>query len=359
MAEKTEKPTDKRRKESAQKGQAFKSKDLITTVTLIASFYFIYHFINFRQFIEAYTQILLHGGDINLKDFMIQQVKIFFNMVLPLIAVCVIAGGAVTLLQTRFLLATKALKLNFKALNPVSGFKKIFSWRSLKELVKAACYLIVFGCTANLFIHDDLRGALSFYRADIARLIPLWGQLVMKMVLTFMALSLIVLLADYIVEFFLHFKDLKMDKHEVKQERKESEGNPLIKSARRRIHHEILSGEDKAAIRNSAVVMANPTHIAMAIYFNPEMAAFPFIVLRVTNMKARAAIAYAEKTGIPVVRNVALTRRLFHHYRQYSFISLQDDSLAEIMDILIWLRQVEAAGMTTHSDSADYVQREE
>lgn len=92
--------------------------------------------------------------------------------------------------------------------------------------------------------------------------------------------------------------------------------------------------------------MANPTHIAMAIYFNPEVASLPFIALRCTNMKAKAAIAYAEKIGVPVVRNIPLTRRLYRTYSQYSFISLNDDVLIDVMDILIWLRQVETAGMT-------------
>lgn len=345
MAEKTEKPTDKRRKESAQKGQAFKSKDIISTVTLLAGLYSMYKFVSFKEFCASYTLLLLHNTDINLSDFLFQQLKIFFRIVLPFIAVCAVVGAAATLLQTRFSIATKALKPNLKALNPVSGFKKIFSMRSIKELVKAVCYLVVFGYVVNLFIHHDLRDALAIYRTDIPQLISLWVRLVIKSVLIFLALSHIVLLADFIVEYFLHFKDLKMDKHEIKQERKESDGNPEIKSARRRLHHEILSGADKAAIRNSSVIMANPTHIAMAIYFNPEMAAFPFIALRVTNMKARAAIAYAEKIGVPVVRHVPLTRRLFHQYRQYSFMSLEDDSLIEVMDILIWLRQVEVAGL--------------
>ena len=140
-----------------------------------------------------------------------------------------------------------------------------------------------------------------------------------------------------------------MDKHEVKQEHKESDGNPQIKSARRRAHQEILSGEEMAAVRNSRVVMANPTHIAIAIYFNPEVASLPFIALRCTNMKAKAAIAYAEEIGVPVVRNIPLARRLYCTYSQYSFISLNDDVLLDVMDILIWLRQVETAGMTQSS----------
>lgn len=95
-------------------------------------------------------------------------------------------------------------------------------------------------------------------------------SLTVKAVTIFIAYSLVVLCADFIMEYFLHVKDLKMDKHEVKQERKESDGNPQIKSARRRAHQELLSGEEMAAVRKSSVIMVNPTHIAMAIFLIPN-----------------------------------------------------------------------------------------
>ncbi|EXU76556.1 EscU/YscU/HrcU family type III secretion system export apparatus switch protein [Erwinia mallotivora] len=352
MAEKTEKPTDKKRKKSEKKGQTFKSKDVISTVILLTGIYFITNLVNFRDFIEVYTFLLLYGSDINLKEFMAVLMRVFLHLAVPFIVACCAACYAATLLQTRFTIATEAIRLNFKALNPVEGFKKIFSMRTVKELVKSVLYLIVFSYTCYLLIHDELRQALATYNGTLETLINVWVGLIVKAVLIFIACSLIVLLADYIVEYFLHFKDLKMDKHEVKQERKESDGNPEIKSARRRAHQEILSGENMAAIRNSSVVMANPTHIAVAIYFNPEMAALPFISLRASNMKARAAIAYAEKVGVPVVRYIPLTRKLYHSYSQYTFISLEDDMLMEVMDILIWLKQVEVAGMTLQETDA-------
>ncbi|HEY1844466.1 MAG TPA: EscU/YscU/HrcU family type III secretion system export apparatus switch protein [Buttiauxella sp.] len=346
MAEKTEQPTSKRRKDSAKKGQTFKSKDLITTLILLVGVYFLAHGMNFRDFISFYTMILQYNTQIGMNDFLLGLARIFFLLALPFITICALVGIAGTLFQTGFTIATEAIKLNFKALNPVEGVKKIFSMRTVKELVKSLCYLIIFAVTCYNLVHDDLRQALTLYRTDMAGLIACWVALTVKAVLVFIGWSVFVLLADFIVEYFLHFKDMKMDKHEVKQERKESDGNPQIKSARRRAHQEILSGEEMAAVRNSEVVMANPTHIAMAIYFNPEVASLPFIALRCTNMKAKAAIAYAEKIGVPVVRNIPLTRRLFRTYDQFNFISLNDDVLIDVMDILIWLRQVETAGMT-------------
>ncbi|HDS6527689.1 TPA: EscU/YscU/HrcU family type III secretion system export apparatus switch protein [Klebsiella aerogenes] len=357
MAEKTEQPTSKRRRDSAKKGQTFKSKDLITTLILLAGIYFMAHAMSFRNFIEFYTMILRYNTQISINDFLLGLVRIFFLLALPFIAVCVLVGMAGTLFQTQFSLATEAIKLNFKALNPVEGVKKIFSMRTVKELVKSLCYLIVFAGTCYSLAHNDLHQALTLYRTDMAGLITCWVSLALKAVLVFIGWSVFVLLADLLVEYFLHFKDLKMDKHEVKQERKENDGNPQIKSARRRAHQELLSGEEMAAVRSSEVVMANPTHIAMAIYFNPEVAALPFVALRCTNQKAKAVIAYAEKIGIPVVRNIPLTRRLYHTYTQFSFISINDDVLMDVMEVLIWLRQVEAAGIT-QTDPVDDAPRQ-
>lgn len=345
MAEKTEQPTSKKRKDSAKKGQTFKSKDVITTVILLVGIYFLAHAVSFGPFISFYTHLLQYPTRPGMGVFLLELARIFFTLALPFIAVCTLVGFAATLLQTGFTLATEAIKLNFKALNPVEGIKKIFSMRTVKELVKSLCYLVVFAATCHSLIQEDLRQALTLYRADMPGLVAVWVALAVKAVVVFIAWSIFVLLADLLVEYFLHFKDMKMDKHEVKQEHKESDGNPQIKSARRRAHQELLTGEEMAAVRNSEVVLANPTHIAMGVYFNPEVASLPFIALRCTNLKAKAAIAYAEKVGVPVVRNIPLTRRLYHTYSQYSFISLDDDVLMDVMDVLIWLRQVEAAGI--------------
>lgn len=124
MAEKTEQPTSKRRKDSAKKGQTFKSKDLVTTLILLSGVYFLAHVMSFRRFTSYYTMILLHGSQIGMNDFMLELVRIFFLLSLPFIAVCVLMGFAATFLQTRFSIATEAIRLNFKALDPVAGAKK-------------------------------------------------------------------------------------------------------------------------------------------------------------------------------------------------------------------------------------------
>ncbi|MCW2478386.1 EscU/YscU/HrcU family type III secretion system export apparatus switch protein [Candidatus Symbiopectobacterium sp. NZEC135] len=341
MAEKTEKPTEKKRRDSAKKGQTFRSRDLIATVVLISGVFFLGSCMDFGPLIELYSLALLYNNKMTVVSYSAQLALILLRMCLPFIVLCTVVGFATTLLQTKFSIASEALRFNLKALNPIEGFKRIFSLRTVKDFVKSFLYLGVLFGTCYTIINNELKNILSVYHGTLIQLVPYWISITIKSVLLFILWSLLVLLAEFIIEYFLYIREMKMDKHEVKQERKELNGNPEIKRARRRAHHEILSSEERTAIRNSEVVMANPTHIAVAIYFNMDVAYLPFISLRCSNMKAQAAISYAEKEGVPVVRDVKLARKLYRNYTAYSFISLNDDALMAVMDILIWLRRVE------------------
>ncbi|MCW2474855.1 MULTISPECIES: EscU/YscU/HrcU family type III secretion system export apparatus switch protein [unclassified Symbiopectobacterium] len=351
MAEKTEKPTEKKRRDSAKKGQTFRSRDLVATVVLISGVFFLGSGMDFGPLIELYSIALLYNNKMTAISYSIQLVVILLQMCLPFIALCIVVGFATTLLQTKFSIATEALRFNIKALNPIEGFKRIFSLRTAKDFVKSFLYLgVLFGTCYTIIVYE-LKNILLVYHGTLIQLIAYWVSVTIKSILLFILWSVLILLAEFIVEYFLYIREMKMDKHEVKQERKELDGNPEIKRARRRAHHEILSSEERTAIRNSEVIMANPTHIAVAIYFNMEVAYLPFISLRCSNMKAQAAIAYAEKEGIPVVRDVKLARKLYSSYTAYSFISINDDALMAVMDILIWLRRVELEELDAFNDN--------
>ncbi|WP_336192506.1 EscU/YscU/HrcU family type III secretion system export apparatus switch protein [Hafnia paralvei] len=345
MSEKTEKPTDKRRRESEKKGKSFKSKDIISTIVMVAGLLYLRYAMVFSEFSSFYQNILQHLNVLDGQYFLAMLGGLFLTTIMPFIAVCFFAGALATLLQTRFVMASQSLKINFGALNPISGFKKIFNVRTIKEVVKSCCYLLVFCVVFYLFCHQQIKLILSGYLMSFEDVVVLWSELTFNAAITFFSFSIIILLSDALVEYFIQFRDMKMEKQEVKREHKENDGDPELKMARKQIHREILSGEEMSAIHHSEVILANPTHIAIGIFFKPDVAILPFVTFRWTNMKARAAIAYAEKIGIPVVRNIKLTRRLYKSYRRHNFILPDDQHLLEVMDILLWLRNVDSCGM--------------
>ncbi|EJD6601903.1 EscU/YscU/HrcU family type III secretion system export apparatus switch protein, partial [Providencia rettgeri] len=169
-------------------------------------------------------------------------------------------------------------------------------------------------------------------------------------IVVFLSVALLIILVDMITEFFLFIKNLKMEKQEVKKEYKDNEGDPHIKSARRGLHQELLSEEVKSNVRNSTFVMANPTHIAMLIYYDSDIAPLPFLLSKSRGMQAKAIIKYAEQQGVPVVRDIPLARNIWRLYKKDSFID--ENGLEEIMQIISWLIRVELVQMGIDVDEA-------
>lgn len=340
MAEKTEQPTPKKLRDAAKKGQTFKSRDITTIIVLCVGALALSKVVDLKRVIFEFSFVAATGAMPDPTGYAISWAKIFLILVTPFVLLCALAGIFPSLVQSRFQLASEAIKLDLTALDPVKGLKKLFSWRSLKEVVKAALYLIVVAVTVRVFINLHHRELFALFRAPVALLAHMWITLTVQLILIFVLCSLPVLLLDGAVEYFLYFKDLKMEKHEVKQEHKESDGNPEIKSKRREAHMELLSEEIKSNIEQSDFILANPTHIAIGIYMNADIVPVPFVSVRETNARALAVRRYAELKGVPVVRDVSLARSVYRNSRRYGFVSGED--FEAVMRVLIWLKQVEA-----------------
>lgn len=338
---KTEKPTPKKKREAAEKGQSFKSKDLIISCLILVGVQYLVSFTGAIDLMILWRRAIENGFTSDTEGYaravLWSGVKIF----LPFFLLCVAASALPALLQTGFKIASKALKINFSALNPVNGFKKLFSIRTLKDVVKTLLFLASFISAAIIFWDSNKLLVFSQVNSRVQNIFPVWGELFSSLVYLCLCCSILVLVLDALAEYFLHMKDLKMEKQEVKREHKEQEGDPEIKSKRKELHMELLSEQVKSDIENSKVIVANPTHIAVGIYINMDVVGIPFISVLETNQRALAVRAYAEKVGVPVVENVKLARRIFKTHRRYSFVSIDD--LDEVIEILIWLEQVENA----------------
>lgn len=340
MAEKTEKPTEKKFRDSAKKGQSFKGKDLIAAAVVASGILTVSAVTSIRSLGGVIKRVLLAPQDINIPAYLLELFQLYLGSLMPVLLACLVPGALLALLQSRFRLATEAIKINFSHLNPISGLKKIFGLRPLKELVKALLYLLVFSVSVYVFFTHWGPYIFSLCLANIEQLIARWNQLTLTFVFLFLGVALILLLLDTMAELYLFVKELKMEKQEVKKEHKNNEGDPHIKQQRKQIHRELLSEEMKSNTRQANFILANPTHIAIAIYLNWDVMPLPFISVREVNARALAVIALAEQHNIPVVRNAPLARRIYRNNRCYSYV--RDDELLEVLDIYLWLRMVEA-----------------
>ncbi|WP_413727221.1 EscU/YscU/HrcU family type III secretion system export apparatus switch protein [Sodalis sp. RH19] len=341
MANKTEKPTPKKKKDAAKKGQTFKCRELIIACLLLSGIVFLTKTTTLAPLLEAYRNIIAGNFHMDIKAYSAAIMLLGLKITLPIVLVCLLASALPTLLQTGFMLATKALKINFGALNPIKGFKKIFSIRTIKDGIKAILHLGCFIAAAIIFWHNNKLLIFAQLHGTVGTMITIWRELLLSLVITCLLCIILVSILDALADYFLHIKELKMEKHEVKREYKEQEGNPEMKHRRRQLHREILSEQTKANIKDSQFILVNPTHIAIGVYYDPDVVPAPFISIKESNQRALAVRAYAEKIGVPVVTDIKLARKIYKSNKLYSYVHPED--FEKFIDILVWLKEVENA----------------
>ncbi|MEQ1957139.1 EscU/YscU/HrcU family type III secretion system export apparatus switch protein [Escherichia albertii] len=342
MANKTEKPTDKKLKDASKKGQILKSRDLTVSLIMLVGTLYLGYVFDVHHIMSILEYILDHNAKPDIWDYFKAIGIGWLKTIVPFLLVCMFTTILVSWFQSKMKLATEAIKLKFDSLNPINGLKKIFSLKTLKEFVKAILYIVFFCLAIRVFWGRNKSLLFKTLDGDIISLLSDWGEMLFLLVLYCLVSMIIILIFDYIAEYFLFMKDMKMDKQEVKREYKEQEGNPEVKSKRRERHQEILSEQLKSDVSNSRLMIANPTHIAIGIYFKPNLSPIPLISVRATNQVALAIRRYAQEIGIPVITDKKLARKIYATHRRYDYVSLEN--LDEILRLLLWLEDVENAG---------------
>ncbi|PRC93867.1 EscU/YscU/HrcU family type III secretion system export apparatus switch protein [Solimicrobium silvestre] len=346
---KTEKATPKKRRDAAKRGQSFKARDLVVACLMFSGVLLVVWLGTLAEIGAAFVGAVRSGFTLDLHRYAADILLLALKVVGPIILLSIVATAFPSLLQSGFSLASEAFKINFGALNPIKGFKKIFNLRTVKEFVKAVLYLCCFSAAFMLMWWSQRKLIFSQVHASIPEIIGIWGKLIISLVLICLGCIAAVLVLDALAELFLYLKELRMEKQEVKREYKELEGDPLMKSKRKQVHMEMLSEQEKHDIENSRMVIANPTHVAIGIYFKPELSPIPFISIRESNQRALAVRNYAEKVGVPVIVDIGLARRLYRTHRRYAMVSMEE--IQPVVRLLLWLQQVEIAGIEIDVDT--------
>ncbi|AZA00614.1 EscU/YscU/HrcU family type III secretion system export apparatus switch protein [Escherichia coli] len=341
-ANKTEKPTQKKLQDASKKGQILKSRDLTVCVIMLVGTLYLGYVFDVHHIMSILEYILDHNAKPDIWDYFKVMGIGWLKTIIPFLLVCMFTTILVSWFQSKMQLATEAIKFKFDSLNPVNGLKRIFGLKTVKEFVKAILYIIFFALAIKLFWSNHKSLLFKTLDGDIISLLSDWGEMLFLLILYCLGSMIIVLIFDFIAEYFLFMKDMKMDKQEVKREYKEQEGSPEIKSKRRERHQEILSEQLKSDVSNSRLMIANPTHIAIGIYFKPHLSPIPLISVRETNEVALAVRKYAKEIGIPIITDKKLARKIYATHRRYDYVSFEN--IDEILRLLLWLEDVENAG---------------
>lgn len=335
---KTEKPTRHRLLKEAKKGKSFVSKDLTATMAMGMGVVALTLFTSLRPAAALYRTVVDSGFRLNIADVSWQAVKAFLQMAAPLWVVCTLAIVAVSLLQSRGIIAVEAVRIDLNRLNPVNGVRNLFSLKVLKGAVTAVLYLLL--GTVWVVLAWSIFAPLVFAQIHMPATVAgvVWLSVGWRACLLLLATLSPIALGTAFVEFVLFIREMRMDKSEVKQEQKDHEGNPEIKNKRKETGQE-LSGQIQSDVRNSSMILANPTHIAVGIYVHPDYPGLQFVSVRERGARARSVIALAEHHGVVVVRDVAVARAVYASSRRYGFVSAE--LTARVGRLIEWLRDVE------------------
>ena len=324
--EKTEPATEKKLSDARKEGQVAKSRELGQAFALLALFIILkvwagtigHNFLNaFRiNYTRMKEMTTLVGGEISVKDFCslinLNIVRMAI-MVAPVFIAAVMVAIVCDIFQVKWQPTSKPLTPKFSKINPLSGFKRIFSKDKLIELLKSLIKLLLLGYLAYSTIRGQLSVLFALFDMELITAIKIIGDIAINLGLKISAFYIVIGFADYGYQKWKFAEDMKMTKQEVKDEWKNTEGDPQIKGRQKQRMMEASRRRMMQAVPSADVVITNPTHFAVAIKYDTNIFDAPYVVAKGEDFLAARIKERAAEAGVDIVENKPLARMLYYN----------------------------------------------
>lgn len=346
MAEKTEKATPKKLRDARKKGQVAKSQDLPSALTFIASIAVVIAMSSFfynkiADFLLSTIKLVTEGNlDSVIVQLFQQSFVLIFTLSMPALLIVSFVGVVTTFITVGPVFAVEVFKPDIKKFNPIENIKQKFKLKTLFELLKSlvkislATYLI-YGVVYNSLpvliktVSMPISGSMMIFNAFLVEVLEKVGLL-----------FIVIAVADHIFQKRNFAKEMKMEKFEVKQEYKNTEGDPQIKGKRKQLAQEIAYQEGPASsVRRAQAVVTNPTHLAIALGYNKEVDAAPYILAMGQGTAAETIIRLAGESNVPVMRNIPLAHELWDQGELFEYVP--EKTYEAIAEILRWVASLQ------------------
>jgi len=316
---KTEKATPKKRRDERKKGNVFLSRDVVAMATLLGA----YAMLNLLAdtFVGSLQEFMTHSFSMGtekglsfesiLSELGMQACIVLLKTVGLMSVVVIVCAVAATFGQTRFLVSGESLKPKFSRLNPLQGFKRLFSLRSVIEALKGILKITIL----LVIVYQSLMGMFGesskYLYADVSvaavHIFDSISGLILKIALAFGALAAL----DFLYQWWDYERQLRMSKQEIKEEYKQIEGNPQIKGKIKELQRRMAQTRMMQQVPQADVVIRNPTHYAVALRYNPEKDNAPVVLALGQNELALRIVKTAEENKVAVIENPPLARSLY------------------------------------------------
>lgn len=342
----TEEATPKRLRDSRKKGQVSKSGDLNSAVSFFVFALFLsllmqylyenvlgimYRYMSFdfgRTVSATFAGNVLGTGIFE-----------FFKIFLPFGLLAMFVGIGTNLFQVGFLFTLHPLKPDFKRLNPIEGFKNIFSIKAIFNMVKSILKLMVVVLIAFFIIQSMLVAITNTGQIGTEKIFPFFIDLIRRLSLTIASLMIVLGVIDFVFQKREFKKNMKMTKQEVREEHKDMEGDPQIKSKRKQIQREMSMQRMMAEVMSSDVVVTNPTHLAIALRYKENDKA-PVVTAKGTDFLAARIREKAQEENIPIIEDKPLARMMYHKVEPGMHIPVElYQAVAEVLALVYQMEE--------------------
>lgn len=327
--EKTEKPTQKRLRDAAKKGDVLQSKELATALVVMAGMVWIA--IAGPAIVEAMAQMLTQGLRFDQKDVLnftpaTRAYELLGLVVLPIggiMAATLIAAIAAPAMLGSLGFRASAFTPKPEKLNPLNGLKRMFGLQGLVELMKSVAKVVLLGAVGFWVIWDRLEAIVQMGQSGIHPALVEVGSLFVISCLVMAGALFLIAGIDIPAQMLQRSKRLNMSKQELKEEHKETEGSPELKGAVRRRQYELLNRSARTAISEASVVITNPTHFSVALRYRLGEDSVPVVVARGRGDTALAIRELANEKGVPLMQYPELARAIYYTSRAGQAINEQ------------------------------------
>jgi type III secretion protein U len=351
MAEKSEKATPKKLRDARKKGQVAKSQDFGSSFTFIVSITSTlatagYIFEELSAFLITTFKSIGESENLQEKatNVIFESLAVIFRTSIPIALITACVGVFVSFIVVGPLFSVESMKPDIKKLNPISNLKNLFKMKTLFELIKSV--LKISGAIILIYsvVWDSIPEIISSAALPVYGTALLFNDFLVKIIVRVGIFFLAVALADLIYQKKNFAKEMKMEKYEVKQEYKDTEGDPHIKGKRKQAAQEIAYQEGPTSVKRAKAVITNPTHLAVALAYHPNVEHAPRILLMGKGAVANQITKLAVEYNVPIMRNVALAQTLFEKGQLYSFIP--EETFEAVAEILKWIEGLESEETT-------------
>ena len=315
---KTEQPTARRLNKARQEGQVAKSMEINTFAVLMSGLFilffaggFIYHHLSFIMIdtLSHMAQISIEGSD--LTAFLTGKLRAMGVIMAPIFIGIPIMAFAANFFQVGALFTTKPLEPKASKLNPIKGFSKLFSKRSLMEMFKSIGKIIIVGSIAYLTVRGKMKDIMILGDMEPSGIALFVLALAFEIFLKTCWVLAVLAVIDYVFQKWQFMQDMKMTKEEVKEEFKQTEGDPLVKSRIRSAQREAARKRMMAKVPEADVVVTNPIHLAVALLYDTEQADAPMVVAKGQALIAEKIKEIAKEHDVPIMEDKPLAQALY------------------------------------------------